>query len=84
MPAVPIDRALVVPGLAVGTLVVLGNGTYVLSTREDLLSVVAVVVSMYPAATVGWAALLDGERAARSQVVGMVLAACALAMITLG
>jgi hypothetical protein len=39
---------------------------------------------MYPAATVGWAALLDGERAARSQVVGMVLAAGALAMITLG
>jgi drug/metabolite transporter (DMT)-like permease len=84
MPAVPIDRALVLPGLTVGTLVVLGNGTYVLSTREDLLSVVAVVVSMYPAATVGWAALLDGERAARSQVVGMVLAAGALAMITLG
>jgi drug/metabolite transporter (DMT)-like permease len=82
--AVPIDRAVVLPGLAVGTLVVLGNGTYVLSTREDLLSVVAVVVSMYPAATIGWAALLDGERAARSQVVGMVLAACALAMITLG
>ncbi len=81
---VAIDRALVLPGAAVGTLVVLGNATYVLSTREDVLSVVAVVVSMYPAATVGLASLLDGERAARSQIVGMLLAASALVMITAG
>jgi drug/metabolite transporter (DMT)-like permease len=48
------------------------------------LSIVAVVVSMYPASTIVLASVLDGERATRSQLVGMGLAAVALAMITLG
>jgi len=77
------DAAVVLPGLAVGALIVVGNAAYVLATREDLLSIVAVVVSMYPAATVGLAAAFDGERASRSQVAGMVLAVGALLMITI-
>jgi len=72
------------PGIAVGALVVFANATYLVSTRHGLLSVVAVVVAMYPASTIVLAATLDGERAIRSQVVGMGLAAVALAMITLG
>lgn len=77
-------RGVARPGVAVGALVAGGNTAYLLSTRDELLSVVAVVVSMYPAATIGLAALLDGERAARSQVVGMTLAAAALGMIAIG
>jgi drug/metabolite transporter (DMT)-like permease len=79
-----LDRAVVAPGLAVGALVAGGNAAYLLSTREDLLSVVAVVVSMYPAATVALATALDRERPARSQVVGMLLAAAALTLISAG
>jgi drug/metabolite transporter (DMT)-like permease len=79
-----LDRDVVAPGLAVGALVAGGNAAYLLSTREDLLSVVAVVVAMYPAATVALAMLLDRERPARSQVVGMGLAAAALSVISAG
>lgn len=79
-----LDRAVVAPGLVVGALVAGGNAAYLLSTREDLLSVVAVVVSMYPAATVALATALDRERPARSQVVGMLLAAAALTLISAG
>jgi drug/metabolite transporter (DMT)-like permease len=77
-------RALVVPAVAVGGLIALANATYLISTRYGLLSIVAVVVSMYPASTIVLASVLDGERATRSQLVGMGLAAVALVMITLG
>ena len=79
-----IDRDVVTPALAVGALVAAGNAAYLFSTREDLLSVVAGVVSMYPAATGALAMLLDHERPARSQVVGMGLAAAALGVISAG
>ena len=60
------------------------NASYLISTRKGLLSVVAVVVAMYPASTIVLAAVIDGERATRSQVLGMALAAGALVMITTG
>jgi drug/metabolite transporter (DMT)-like permease len=72
----------IVPGLAVGVLIGFANATYLIATRHGLLSVVAVVVSMYPASTIALATVLDGERAIRSQAVGMALAAVALVMIT--
>lgn len=77
-------RALVLPGVAVGVLIMCANGTYLVATRHGLLSIVAVVVAMYPASTVLLATIVDGERASRWQVTGMVLAAAALLMITLG
>jgi drug/metabolite transporter (DMT)-like permease len=77
-------RQLVVPAVIVGVLIALSNASYLISTRKGLLSVVAVVVAMYPASTIVLAALIDGERATRSQVVGMALAAGALVMITTG
>jgi drug/metabolite transporter (DMT)-like permease len=81
---VTLTRAALLPGLAVGLLVVGANAAYLLATREGLLSVVAVVVAMYPAGTIGLATLLDGERPSRSQLVGMAMAAPALLLITVG
>jgi drug/metabolite transporter (DMT)-like permease len=77
-------RQLVLPATIVGVLIAGSNATYLISTREGLLSVVAVVVAMYPASTIVLAAVIDGERATRSQLVGMALAAGALVMITTG
>jgi drug/metabolite transporter (DMT)-like permease len=65
-------------------LVATANVAYLLSTRRGDLSLVAVVVSMYPASTVLLASALDGERATVSQLGGMALAVVALVMITLG
>jgi len=62
----------------------LANGLYLLSTREGLLSVVAVIVSLYPASTIILAIALDRERVTRSQLVGMALAVVAVTTITLG
>jgi drug/metabolite transporter (DMT)-like permease len=77
-------RQLVVPAAVVGVLIAGSNATYLASTREGLLSVVAVVVAMYPASTIVLASIIDGERATRSQLAGMALAAGALVMITTG
>jgi drug/metabolite transporter (DMT)-like permease len=79
---VPIGRGVLVPGVIVGLVVIGSNATYLLSTREGMLAIVAVVVSMYPASTVLLATLLDGERARRPQVAGMALAAASLVMVT--
>jgi drug/metabolite transporter (DMT)-like permease len=78
------DRAVVVPGLAIGIMIGVANGLYLLATRRGLLSLVAVLVALYPASTVMLAMVLDGERATRWQVTGMVVAGVAVACITIG
>jgi drug/metabolite transporter (DMT)-like permease len=80
----PVLAQLAVPAMVIGGLVAGSNVSYLVSTRHGLLSVVAVVVAMYPAATIGLAALLDGERASRSQLAGMALAVVALVAVTGG
>ena len=72
------------PGVVIGLLVGLANGLYLFSAREGLLSIVAVVVSLYPASTIVLASVLDKERVGRSQAVGMGLAVAAVVLITLG
>jgi drug/metabolite transporter (DMT)-like permease len=79
-----IDRTVVAAGSAVSVLIAGGNLTYLLATRDDLLSIVAVVVSMYPAATVTLATVIDHERPSRPQIAGMSLAAASLILISLG
>lgn len=54
---------------------------YLLATRHGVLAVVAVLVSLYPALTVILAAVVLHERSTRVQIVGMVAAAVAVAMI---
>jgi len=79
-----LERRLVLPAALIGVLIAGSNATYLIATREGLLSVVAVVVAMYPASTIVLASVIDGERATRSQLAGMALAAGALVMITTG
>ncbi len=75
---------MLLPGLAIGLMIGLANGLYLLATRRGLLSVVAVLVALYPASTVALATVLDGERATRWQLAGMVVAGLAVACITVG
>lgn len=83
-PGVRLRRSALLPGVAIGLLVGLANGLYLLAARRGLLSVVAVLVALYPASTVVLASVLDGERATRSQLVGMAVAAVAVVCITIG
>lgn len=73
-------RALV---LGSGVLDSLANWLYVLAVREGLLSVVSVIVTLYPATTMALAVGLDREKVHRPQLLGIGLAAGALVLITL-
>lgn len=78
------DRRIIVPAAAIAVLAAGSNVAYLVSTREGLLSVVSVVVAMYPASTILLASLIDGERATPAQLAGMGCAVVALVMITTG
>lgn len=69
---------------AAGTFDVAANIFYLLSTREGLLTVVAVVTSMYPAMTVLLARVHLKERFTQLQLVGLVLAGAAITLIATG
>ena len=69
---------------AAGALAVAANVSYLVATREGLLSLVAVITSMYPASTVVLATALDHERLSRPQAVGLGLAVAALGMVAVG
>lgn len=60
------------------------NAVYVLAAQIGLLSVVAVLGSLYPAATVVLARVVLAERLRPMQVVGMVTAIVAAALLALG
>lgn len=70
--------------VAAGVLDMAANVLFLAATRGGLLSIVAVVGSLYPASTVVLAATFDHERIRRAQGVGMVCAACALVLVSLG
>jgi drug/metabolite transporter (DMT)-like permease len=69
---------------AAGSLDVAANVFYLLSTREGLLSIVAVITSMYPAMTVLLARVYLKERFSAIQTVGLLLAAFAITLIATG
>jgi len=56
---------------------------YLLATRAGLLSLVAVITSLYPAATVALARGFLGERMVKQQLLGMVFAALSVTFIAL-
>lgn len=80
----PVGRRVVRPAVVIGVMIGLANGLYLWSTQKGLLSIVAVIVSLYPASTILLAIVLDDERASRSQLGGMALAVVAVVAITLG
>jgi drug/metabolite transporter (DMT)-like permease len=68
----------------VGTLDAGANALYALATRHGLLSVVSVLSSLYPLATVGLARVLLGERVRRVQEIGVVAALTGVLLIAAG
>lgn len=60
------------------------NALYLVALSRGLLSIVAVIGSMYPASTVVLARIWLGERMARAQIIGLLLAAVALALVAIG
>ena len=67
-----------------GTLDISANVLYLAATNAGLLSIVAVLSSLYPAATVVLARVVLGERLHRVQVVGLALAAAGIAAMATG
>lgn len=69
--------------VAVGLLDLVANGAFLLATQRGLLSIVAVVSSMYPAGTVILARFVLHERLARHQLAGLPVAAVAVTLVAL-
>ena len=67
-----------------GALDAAANLLYLIGTRLGLISVVAVLTSLYPAATVLLARLFLRDRLSRGQVVGLGLALAGVIMLTAG
>jgi drug/metabolite transporter (DMT)-like permease len=68
----------------VGALDVTANVFYLLATHRTLLSIAAVLTSLYPAITVLLATMVLGERLRRTQLVGLAAAAVGIALISFG
>jgi drug/metabolite transporter (DMT)-like permease len=78
-----------VPKKAIGFAVLAGvldtsaNGLYLAATSMGLMSLVSVIVALYPVSTVALAMKFDHERLHRSQAVGIVMAAAALVLVSI-
>lgn len=72
------------PALAAGPLEILANLAYAGGTQRGLLSVVAVLGSLYPITTIALAQGLLGERTGRIQAAGVALALTGVVMIAAG
>ncbi len=79
-----LDVRLVVGLTALGCLSGIATALYFLAARDGLLSIVAVLTSLYPALTIALARIVLGERLTRGQQVGLLTAACAVALVVAG
>jgi drug/metabolite transporter (DMT)-like permease len=70
--------------VASGVLDMAANLFYLEASHRGLLSIVAVIASMYPVSTVLLAFGLDHERVSRTQAAGLACAVTALALVSLG
>jgi drug/metabolite transporter (DMT)-like permease len=83
-PELPRDPASIALLGLIGVLDLGANGLYALATTEGLLSVVAVLGSLYPAVTVVLARLVLAERVSRLQEAGVVLTLAGVVAISAG
>ncbi len=70
--------------IGAGVFDVSANALYLLSVHGGLLSIVAVLVSLYPVGTVVCSVIVLGERLRTQQVAGVVAALTAVVLITAG
>jgi drug/metabolite transporter (DMT)-like permease len=68
----------------IGALVVSADTLFAVATTEGLISVVAVLSSLYPVVTIALARFYLGERLQRPQQAGVVLSLCGAAAVSLG
>lgn len=78
------DRAVWWLILASGFIGSIGNLAFIVATRDGNLSIVSVVSSLFPAATVALAFLLLHERLGRIQLIGVAAALAAVALVSAG
>ncbi len=71
-------------GLVAGLLAAVAVLAFLLATQTGLLTVAAVLTSLYPAVTILLAALVLKERIHRAQGVGLGLCAVAVALVAAG
>jgi drug/metabolite transporter (DMT)-like permease len=76
-------RRVLGPVALAGVLDVIANVLFLTAVRMELLSLVAVIMAMYPASTVALARIVLGERVDRVQAAGIALAVLALTLIVL-
>lgn len=81
---VPRDPAAVAGGAGAGTLSAAAVVGFLLATQQGLLTVSAVLASLYPAITVLLAAVLLHERVHRVQGVGLALCAASVVCVAVG
>jgi drug/metabolite transporter (DMT)-like permease len=77
-----LDRTLALPVMVAASGDIAANVLFLLATRRGLLTIVAVCVALYPAATVLLARVGLGERLTPAQVGGLVVAAGAVVLVT--
>jgi drug/metabolite transporter (DMT)-like permease len=83
-PSMRIERRVVPALLAIGCFDVLANSLFAVATNHGLLALVSVAGSLYSAVTVLLARFVLGERLARSQRAGVVVALAGVALIAAG
>ena len=81
---VPRDRAALAGGAGAGSLSVVAVVGFLLATQQGLLTVSAVLASLYPAATVLLAALVLHERVHRIQGLGLLLCGASVVCVAVG
>lgn len=72
------------PVFAFGPISALAVVSFLLATGQGMLTTVSVIAALYPAVTVGMAAVVLRERVGRWQAVGLGLAVAAVVLVTLG
>jgi drug/metabolite transporter (DMT)-like permease len=81
-PLIPADGRRLAVGA--GLLDMAANVLFLLAVRRALLSLVVVIMSMYPAATIGLARIVLKEQFGTAQIIGLGLGVVGIGMIVLG